>query len=742
MRQIITTKSALYRTVKVTTLVLAVQSPWVTAQMLEEVVVTAERRAESLQDTPMSVTAFTGSMVDQGGITNLGDVSVQTPNFKLTTFNIAEPQLYMRGVGSTNDSAGADPAVAVFVDEVYLGRPSGASTDLYDLERIEVLRGPQGTLYGRNAAGGAVNIYTKKPLQEFEAKVGLTAGNESLFNVRGYLNGPISDTVAGKVTFNVRKRDGYAKNVTTGQDLEDDDTKSVRGQLLMTPADNIELLLGADYTDIDTSGSNRFLTKFDVDPFPAFLTDPQKAENATFGNDERKSNHPETQVAKKELKGLLFRADIDFSWATLTSITSYRESESSWFQALVPVLSSQDGGQGLFEVNDGASQEADQVSQEFRLTSETDSLKWVVGLYYFDENVDRAERFETYWDPITSVLAGGLLVASSPGDVTFTQSAETTSKAAFGQATWNMTDTLALTFGARYTEDEKSIDNDARDDSVSPGFPAGIPLGLSGSPYSVSASETWDDTTVRATIDWSVTDSAMVYVTYSEGFKSGAFNGTVSNPIIAATPIKPELATNYEIGARTQWFEDRLRFNITYFELDYEDMQTYFLTPQLQLVASNASAESSGVEVDFVLGITEHFRIDGNFATLDSEFVEGVNEGNDTPRSPEQSWTLSAHYTVPMNSGAALDFSATASYTDEYYFELSNDPRSLEGDVTLWDASAKYVSGDGSWDLLLWGKNLSDELYSVHHINGSLGGATRIYAPPRTYGLSFTYYWN
>ena len=178
---------------------------------LEEVIVTAERRAESLQDVPMSITAFTGDMVSEAGIKAMEDIAIRTPNFKMTAFNVAEPQLYIRGIGSTNDSGGSDPSVAVFMDDVYLGRPSGHSTDIYDLERIEVLRGPQGTLYGRNVAGGAINIFSKKPQQEFEAKAGLTVGNENLFNVRAYVNGPLSDTVAGKLTFNVRNRDGYAK---------------------------------------------------------------------------------------------------------------------------------------------------------------------------------------------------------------------------------------------------------------------------------------------------------------------------------------------------------------------------------------------------------------------------------------------------------------------------------------------------------------------------------------------------
>lgn len=710
----------------------------VQAQSLEEVIVTAERRAESLQQTPMSVTAFTGDMVSQGGITGIEDIAIQTPNFKLTTFNISEPQLYIRGIGTTNDSVGSDPAVAVFIDDVYVGRPSGTSTDLYDLERIEVLRGPQGTLYGRNSAGGALNIFSKKPQQEFEAKTGLTVGNEALVNFRGYINGPISDTVAGKLTVNFRKRDGFAENVTTGQELEDDDTKSIRGQLLFTPSDSVEVLIGLDYSDIDTSGSNRHLTNLDIDPRPAVFTDPAVAANAVFGNDPRKSSHNEIQTSEKELLGLLARVDVDMDWATLTSISSYRQSESSWFQALVPTLSTQDGGFQLFEVDDGADQEADQISQEFRLASETDRLKWVAGLYYFKENVEKTERFFTYWDPITPAP----LFLNSPGDVSFIQDATTESTAVFGQATVALTDALALTLGARYTNDDKEIDNTAV--SNIPAAPAGffgIPLGFAGSPYSVSGDESWSDTTLRATVDWNITDSHMLYVTYSEGFKSGAFLGTQSSSLIAQTPIKPETSTNIEIGARTQWLDDRIRFNITYFDLDYEDLQTYSLV-DFVLVANNASAESSGIEADFAIAFTEMFSLTGSFSTLDGEFVEGGNAGNDLPRAPETSWSLAPRLSIPLAGGAALDVGVTASYTDEFHFEISNDARGLEEDVTVVDASAKYSSADESWDVTLWGKNLSDELYSVHHINGSLGGATRIYAPPRTYGVSFNYYWN
>jgi iron complex outermembrane receptor protein len=742
MRSLIQFRSSIRQVSSAGFAILLAVSPAALAQdgggaVLDEITVTAERREQSLQDVPVSVTAFSGDLVKEGGITRLEDVALQTPNFKMTSFNTAESQLYMRGIGSTQDGPSSDPSVAVFIDDVYIGRPAGASTDLYDLARIEVLRGPQGTLYGRNAAGGAVNIFTKKPQHEFEAKTGLTVGDYGLVNLRAYVNGSISDTVAGKFTANIRQRDGYAKNVTTGQDLEDDDTKSVRGQLLITPSDKIEVLLGFDYTDIDTSGDNRFLTNFDVPPIspPAFIA-PQQAEIATFGNNPRRSSHDEIQRSNKTLSGLMARVEADLGWATLTSVTAYRKTESSWWQALVPLLSDQDGGQGTFEVDDGADQKGDQTSQEFRLAGDTENFNWVAGLYYFEEDISISERFITYWGPNTPLAVWGT------GDVSFNMDGETSSFAAFGQFTWDMTDTLALTLGARYTDDDKKQTSEAVANGPIGGAVWGIPLGPGGSPYApVSGSKSWDKVTPRASLDWNVSDDHMVYFTYSEGYKSGAFSSHTGSPLIAVTPLLPESSTNYEVGAKTQWLEDRLRFNIAYFDLEYVDLQTWSLI-NFVLVADNAAAEASGVEVDFAAAITENFTLSGNIATLDHKFTGGANVGNKLTRAPETSWSLIANFAIPLDSGAVLDLNAMGSYTDEFYFELSNDLRGLEPDVTVVDASVTYTSADERWDVALWGKNLGDELYAVHHINGSFGGATKIWAPPRTYGVSFNYYWN
>jgi len=707
---------------------------------LEEIVVTAERRSESLQDVPMSIVAISGDDVNPAGISDLGDIANATPNFNFTQFNLSEPQIYIRGIGNTNDSGGSDPAVAVFLDDVYLGRPSSAGMDLYDVERIEVLRGPQGTLYGKNAAGGTISVVTRKPQQEFEAKAGVTVGDYSLFRVGAYVNGPLSDTIAGKLVVDWKTQDGYAENITTGQDLEDADTKSVRGQLLFTPSESVDVLLGFDYTDMSGNGAMRYLTNLDIAGLSPLANIPALIalqEQARAGLSERQSSADIDQYAEKTLSGFLARVDAGFDFATLTSITAYRTEESAWLQPLVPLLSSEDGGLGIYEVNDWADQDGNQFSQEFRLYSEGERLKWLLGLFYLDEDVDRSETFTTYWQ------AGTPLAGLSPGDVTFNQSANNKSSAVFGQLTWDATDTLSLTLGMRYTKDKKSIYNQAID-NIDGIPPTGIPL--VGAPYEISASASWSQPTSRLSVEWRPTDNAMLYATYSEGFKSGAFNGTQGDPVAASTPLEPETADNIEVGAKTQWFDNRLRFNLTIFDLSYDDLQVWYLENAV-LVAANATASVDGYEADFAWAITDDFIVSGGFAGLDGTYDEYVTAtedytGNDLPRAPDSSWYLKANYTMPLRGGAALAFVGSASYTDGFTYEPSNDPRQWEPDKTIYDASVKYLSADDVWDVTLWGKNLTDELYGVHGISGTYGGASRIWGPPLTWGVSFNYSWN
>ena len=706
---------------------------------LDEVVVTAERRSQNLQEVPISVTVFGSDDIKDGRITSMADVAKETPNLKMSTFNIGEPQIYLRGIGNSNDSVASDPAVAIFLDDVYIGRPGATTFDLYDLERIEVLRGPQGTLYGKNATGGAIGIYSKKPSEEFEIKAGATIGSDSLQVLRFYANGAISDTVNGKITFSNRERDGYSQNITTGLDLDDESSFSTRGQLLIDARDDIEVLLGFDYSNDDPNGNCRTLGKLDVSPQPfagGFIPTLQ-----AISNPPRTCTHSIIDESEKTIFGLLGRVDWEIDAGTLSSITAYRESDLRWRQ----MLGGQDSPPNLLSVDDAADENADQISQEFRFTSDSDgTLNYVAGLYYMRENADRREEF----------LTGFTFPAFVPfsGNVDFLQDNTTTSYAVFGQATWNVSDQFAVTVGGRWTDDEKSITQSAND-LVNDGSPAAIPLGPGTTYGPVSASRSWSEFTPRVSLDWRVTDEHLLYATWAEGFKSGVFPSQATSADVATTSLEPEQVDSLEIGAKTQWFDNRLRVNAAYFTMDYEQLQVFQLI-NLQLVAENAdSATVDGIEIEAVYAVTEDLTLAGGYGNTDSKYDNYVvtnpntgtvvdNTGNQLARAPDETWTIALNYVAEMAGGSELELNAGWAYTGDYFHEPTNDVRSFQESHSVVDAYIRYGAPDNKWDLTVWGKNLNDELYVAHMINSTFGGAVEIYAPPRTYGATFNFYWN
>ncbi len=715
---------------------------------LEEVIVTAERRTESLQDVPVSVTNFQGDQVNEAGITGMADIAVRTPNLNLNTFNVGEPQLYLRGIGNTSDSVGSDPAVAVFIDDVYIGRPGAGSFDLYDLDRIEVLRGPQGTLYGKNVAGGVINIYTRKPSDEFEFKAGISAGSDSLIGINGFVTGPVG-AGAAKLTVSHRSRDGFARNINTGQDLDDMENTSVRGQYRFAPGDRSEVLLGFDYSNDESNGECRFLDRiFAASPASSLASDASKVVQAaaSAGLDERECAHAVRQSANKEVMGLLARLDTDFDWGTFTSISGFRTSELDWIQS----LGGTEAPPALLSVVDSAEEEADQFSQEFRLSGSTDSVDWVTGIYYLKENAERSETFDTRFPNPP--------FAPFSGNVTFTQDNTTESLALFGQASWHVTDKLSLTLGGRWTRDEKDIDQAAFDNEDN-GTPPAIPLGSGasfnpaspvGKPFSASGDESWSEFTPRFSTEWQVTNDHMLYFTASTGYKSGAFPSQATSPGVATSTIAPEQVTSFEVGAKTEWLDNRFRLNVAAFDMDYEDLQVFQLV-NLQLVIANA-AESSvrGLEADFQAAITDKFTVSGSFAVMDAEYNDYVfsnpntgsvvnNNGNDMARAPEDSWNITFDYDIPVDNGAYVDMNLSVSHTGNYFTEPNNDPRSELGGYAVIDAFVRYTSAGEKWDVTAWGKNLGDKLYASHGILSTFGGVTTLWAPPRTYGLSINF---
>ena len=745
--------------------------------MLEEVIVTAQKRAQSLQDVPVSVSAIGGDMVSPGGITGVGDIALTTPNFSITQFNIGEPQYTIRGIGNSADSAGSDPAVATFVDEVYYGRSGGGSGDLFDLDRVEILRGPQGTLFGKNVVGGAISYHTARPSDEFEGKVGATVGNYDLTVFQGLINGPLTDGLAGKLVFSKRdRREGYIENVLDGNEYQDENNFSLRGQLLWDVTDNASVLFGLDYGDDDQAGNCRTVGNID----PADDSDTANAYRdivaSTTGGDIRKCASPAKAFQERTVKGGLVRVDWELGFGAFTSISAYREMEYEHLEDLAGLPNG-----APFNLIDTVAEDSDQLSQEFRLASTGDgNLEWLVGAFYMQENVDRGESFiGGFGPPLTANPAIGLLA----GDLTFLQDAETTSYAAFGQLTWHFNEQLSLTAGARYSYDEKEItqglaNNEdpaadtallaaalgvsetdiegifAPNEAVILGIPANGPGGLvtflgSGDPsvlsqpFSVDANDDWNEVTASASLNWNYSDTGLLYLSFSQGYKSGAYPGQTPFPDQAVVALEPELATNYELGYKSEFWGNRLRLNSSIFYTDYEDLQVFSLVDSL-LVSGNAEATSQGVELEFTGLLTEYWTLVANYAWLDAEYKSYLLgdddfKGNSLPKGAEHSFYLRSSYIIPMNGGAEIDLVVSYAYSGDYYYESANTAISREDNYGLVDASVNWRSADAAWDVSLWAKNLNDEEYRVHTIVSNVLGTVDIWAPPRTFGLTASY---
>jgi len=733
---------------------------------LEEVTVTAQRREQSLQVVPISVTAIDGDRIKEGGIMNVADVALETPNFTFTQFNVGEPQYYIRGIGNTNDSAGSDPAVATFIDDVYIGRSGGTSMDLFDIDRVEVIRGPHGTLFGKNVVGGAISIYTRRPSSEFASRIGLTVGNFDQIMLRGMINGRMTENLSGKFTFSKQTRDGYVYNVTDSLDYHDADNTSARAQLLYTPSDDVEVLFGLDYSKDDLVGNCRNVNNLSLnDAFGVAEIFYEPVIEATTGGDIRKCSSTAGAGQEREVGGALLRIDWSMEKATLTSITAYREADYSWSEDLAGLP----WGTTTFNLIDQATEESDQISQEFRLTSAGgERFDWLIGAFYMEENVDRAENFIGAFGPPFAAQGFFLL----DGDIIYAQGNTTKSSAIFGKLDWHITDTLSLSIGGRYAKDKKSIqqtlinqENPAGDvgfltfighpdPQVVLGIPANGPGGMIGYlttgnaallsvPYTVPASDSWSEFLPSADINWRLSDNAMVYFTYSEGYKSGAFQAQTPFPDQAVVPLEPENVKNFEVGIKSELAGNRLRINASIFKMDYTNLQVFQLVGSL-LVGGNAEATSQGVEIDATALLTDNWVAGFTYGYLDAEYDtyilgEADLSGNRLPRSSEHSWSVNTTYTANLSGGSALDFSAVYSAKSDFYFSPDNHPGSLEDGFGLLDASVTWRSAGESLSISIWGRNLTDEEYRTHSIISNIAGTVDLWNLPRTYGATVSY---
>jgi len=704
---------------------LAQDAPQDDSASLDDVIVTAQRREQSLQDVPIAITAFNAETLERTAATGIQDVAGKAPGVTLTQFNIGEPQIYIRGVGTSSDSAASDPSIGVSIDEVSIGRAGASALAFLDIERVEILRGPQGTLYGRNASGGALNVYTRRPVLEDSGMLLGRVGSFGEYGVEGVLNRQLGEDAAARLAFRYNTNDGYAENVPTGRGLEGGTSYGARLSVL-NQSGPWSFLGSVDYSNDDMDGHARIPVTA-RNTAPAFVT---LINTLRSGLDVRRSFSSANNYQERTNFGFTGRAEYDAQNFGFVSLTSYRNNDYQWRDNL--------GGLPFpnfpLEVDDQASEDASQFSQEFRLVSRPDQpVSWVAGVYYFNEEIDRNERF---------IVRAALPIAppSFGGDTSFLQNATNTSYAVFGQATVPFAEIWELTVGARWTKDEREIRQIARDNEGGANPPPGIPLGPGGTPYNVSGDASFDEPTWKIALAVEPFDNVRLYASYDRGYKAGSFPSTAQTGVQAVNPLRSEILDNYEIGLKSTLLDGRLRFNAALFKLEYDDLQVYELLG-LSLVTSNAQAEVDGYEIESAFAVTNNITIGGSYTSLDARYTSNAQSGTlilpynnlVLPRSPDSQYTLYADGEWDAFGGelaARIDYQ----WTDEFFFDPSNNPEVLSPSYGLVSAYASWESPNGL-KFAVYGKNLGDEEYQVHIIK-NVGVGFSVFGAPRSYGLA------
>ena len=680
---------------------------------IEEVVVTAQKRSENVQSVPISIVAVDSSVLEDNGVASLDGLQRLAPGMNMSTVGSGfVSYTYIRGGGTNVIDAGSDPSVAVFVDEVYQAGTTGLQSTLLDIDRIEVLKGPQGTLFGRNAAVGAISIITKRPSDEFGTSLDLNLGNHGEKSLRGMLTGPLSSDGAWRyrVAAGYRERDAFTDN-PAGMDPGFIDNYSARAQLERV-SDTFQFRLTGDYFSSDNGMTNQYLATSVVTGFirpEAAATLP--ADQARF----RRYYSFNDGYERQDAGSATARMEWETGIGTITSISAYRDLN---FRRIQDQDGSAAAGHELI-----THEEVRSWSQELRLAGEAGRWRWVGGLYYYDAETNRLDIQAAGADFPTAAARG---TAGS-----YNQNIDTRSHAVFGQATVDLSDRWALTLGGRYSKDRKKS------------FQVIDPLGPAGV-FTASLSPEWDSFDPSVVLEFEPSDDLMFYGSYRQGYKSGGFQTLPSSVVLANSPFAPEHVRSYELGMKSEWSDNRVRFNTALFYVDIDDQQIQRIPAAGIAQIDNAGrTETRGVDLGLVLAPTDALRFDVN-ATFQrarfKEYITGVVSfaGNHQLRSPDQAFAVGAEYEVPVSFGD-VTLRADYSYQSRMYFDAANSsqPNNFQPGYGLLNARVILGMGEG-WELALWGVNLADEEY-FRNIAVVTGAGLAVPGDPRTYGISVSW---
>ena len=674
---------------------------------LEEVIVTARKRPELLQDVPVAVTVFTGEALDSLVLRDLREVEGYVPNVVIDSVSVAPgaASLYIRGVGTQEVEKSFDPAVGVVVDGVALSFVNGSMANTFDIAAMEILRGPQGTLFGRNTTGGVINITHTRPTGELGLRYEATVGTDDRNDLDGVLNFPIiQDQLAGKLAFASQNDGGQFKNTLTDDQVGDANNQDYSGTLLWTPIEDFETQFIYQRYEDKNDGIpllNRSSLNVDnpVNPIPDLPCELLGACDNGIVNETQQDFYEPIDF---QLDAYTLEMNWEVALGTITSITGYRDTDEN-----VPV--DFDGTEYAFfhVVRD---QQSEQTSTELRFASnETLSEEWdfVVGLYGLKDNYQLEQN--------TGIAQDFCPFACSNAQTHTDHHRE--SYALFGEANYNITDVWTLILGGRWTYEEKDI----YADSFASENLADLSL-----VSDVNADHSWDEFTPKLGVDYQYSTDILFYGIYSEGFRSGGYNGRNSSALDIG-PYDPEYVNQYETGMKSELLDQRVRLNLAVFYTDYKDKQEEVIIPDELLgsrtVVRNASTvTTSGFEAEASWVATEALLLNANFGYLDASYddynadLNGdgiVTDNSDLQlrRVPDYTGGVDATYTMQIGPGTATAYSAYR-YTDEYWVEVSNDPRGLVDSRGVIDVTLSY---EWEWSagrlvkITAYGRDITDE---------------------------------
>ena len=717
------------------------------AATVEDIIVTARRTEESAQRTPLALTAFSGETLSRIGAQQVTDIQGAVPNLNLVQGRGSSnaTNIYIRGVGQPDALQTFDPAVGVYVDDVYFSRIRGTQFDLLDLERVEVLRGPQGTLYGKNTIGGALKLVSRRPGQDFRARGSVAYGDYDQIDVQGAVSGPISDTLALGLSALHSERGGYVTDPVTGAEYNDKNSNAVRAALAWDPASNLRIDLTADYSK-DDAGMTVGQATNDLTYLGSPVVVYPVAQPLAEYDFKTRTTPGLPNETRLETWGVSARIDWSLSDSlALKSITSYRELRTDDYI---------DFDATELEIADAlVAVDQKQVSQELQLTYQSGPITAVGGLYYLKEDVSSHQ--ESYDDDLLgpSFLNTGFLR-------TIDDTLETTSKAAYANISYAVTDALRLSAGVRYTEEEKDY---WRTTSV---FYSLLPAFNSTYAFAPPLGE-YDDTSIMLSADYQLNDDAMIYARYAQGFKSGGFNGR-ANSAADSTEYLPETADTFEVGAKTTYWDNRFRLNAAAFLTKYDDFQARVSgidtipgqpVPSPVLSVLNAgSLDILGFELEGVLVPVQGLTLDAQVGFLDADYKEfddarftafgGTRSFQDPAFSPKWTLRFGGQYEYVLDGGSSVTVGGAAKFRSKMALAVDNTfentdteiPGMYQDDYWLYDARVVWADASDRYTVGLYGQNLSDEVYKTDAQEfSSIGNIrTAYYGAPRTWMVKLT----